>query len=93
MAEPRRIAFETVKPASKDKHQKSDPPSHRFSLRLGKSDDKTYSEYSYNDLVKSVSKQKKCDENNKNHFGDDSNDDSNVRDLARKFEEKYVRFF
>lgn len=93
MAEPRRIPFDTVKSLAKEKKAKDQPPTQRFSLTLDESNDKTCPEYSYSDLVKTAREDKKEPVQYDNPFGgDDDDDDDNddkLRELARKFEEKY----
>ncbi|XP_067120640.1 ubinuclein-1 isoform X2 [Centruroides vittatus] len=90
MAEPRRIPFDTVKSLAKEKKAKDQPPTQRFSLTLDESNDKTCPEYSYSDLMKTARDDKKEPVQDDTPFGDDDDDnDDKLRELARKFEEKY----
>ncbi|XP_076362543.1 uncharacterized protein LOC143253121 isoform X1 [Tachypleus tridentatus] len=89
MAEPRRIAFETVGTLAKDNKPKELFPTYRFSLTLEESNDKTCPEFSYSDLVKSTRGDQDIKKKTTDDDPFDDDDEDKLRKIAKKFEEKY----
>ncbi|XP_014818096.1 PREDICTED: ubinuclein-1-like [Calidris pugnax] len=108
MTQPRRVSFTTLrdpqstsllKTFGKDQPQSREPPKKtaRITISLFAPDDDHYPEFFYPDLLKSCQESgegssgaKKTD--HAPPFDGDEKEQQEVAALARKFEEKYVRF-
>ncbi|KAK8756438.1 LOW QUALITY PROTEIN: ubinuclein-2-like [Amblyomma americanum] len=86
MAEPRRIKLETAHQAPAKQKRAEVCPTRRFELSLVSCSQEADScpEFSYSDLLKST---RPADADKDDPFGE--NDEENIREIARKFEEKY----
>lgn len=89
MAEPRRIKLETAAHQAPVKQKRAEVcPTRRFQLTLvplGQQETDSCPEYSYSDLLKST---RPSEADKDDPF--EENEEANIREIARKFEEKYV---
>ncbi|XP_048376954.1 ubinuclein-2-like [Stegostoma tigrinum] len=102
MTEPRRVAFNTVpapqatavpvspvaaaKKKRREERSGSAPANVRFGLRLSEPNDRSHTEYNYNELLREA---KRNFTNSDDPFNDEEKERKEVEALAKKLEEKY----
>ncbi|XP_033223092.1 ubinuclein-1 [Belonocnema kinseyi] len=98
MSEPKRVPLQTLEFANAAKKDKGKQllPSHRFTLTLLESNEKTCPEFDYAQLLKAAERKrgkeyKRKDENTTNGGLDpyDDDDEDKLKEMAKKFEAKY----